>query len=281
MVIFDNDKYLENIKKEGIGATDIYARKKMQLVMSDLVQNSTYKRNKILEKVKTVATEYFHGLPDDLVNAELADMYERIREKVLSNYKVFPEKKIITLYEKEMEMIAELKDEKLMSLAFGALVLHKFCGQYIDDTGIVRNGKAVYECNADIFRVAHLNGVSGTNRNKMLKELSDRGYIRYFVETNSAYRFTPDWIANTKFTVPFNVDIAENNENEKVFMQVTNYDDVFLYWRYFMNDEKVILCEDCGCPIEKTAGAKALCSECAAERTRENKRKYKQKMAFA
>ena len=36
----------------------------------------------------------------------------------------------------------------------------------------------------------------------------------------------------------FNPSRIEDQENEELWMQITNYDDVMLYWRYFTRNER-------------------------------------------
>lgn len=282
MIIFENEKYLQEIKKNGIGATDQYAKFKINYLMEDLVFSSTYRKNKILEIVKESAKEYFTGLPDKLIEKELEEFYKNAKSKlngvdIADKHK----NKVITLYRSEMETIENLRDDRLMKLAFAALVLHKFCGQYLI-SGKERYYTSVNACEADIYRLADFNNVSGTKRKQLWKELSDRGIVHYFVKTNSAWRFHPNWTAMTLFTVPFNVDLKEDKSGERIYKRITNYDDVLLYLRFWLKDENVIECVDCGCPIVKTGNAKCVCSNCAENRKKSSdKARYQRKIAIA
>lgn len=282
MIIFENEKYLQDIKKNGISATDIYAKFKINYLIEDLVFNSTYRKNKIIEMVRKIAQAYFNGLPDDLVEKELEGFYENAKSKfdkvdVVNKH----ENKAITLYRSEMETIASLKDDKLMRLAFSALILHKFCGQYIIN-GKERYYTSVNSCEADIYRIAQFNNVSGTKKKQLWNDLSKRGLVKYFVKTNSAWRFHPNWIAMTLFTVPFNVDLKEDKSDEEIYKKITNYDDVLLYLRFWLQDENIIECADCGCPIIKTNNAKCVCSNCANNRKKSSdKARYQRKLAIA
>ena len=279
MIIFENEKYLQDIKKNGIGATDPNAKFKINYLMTDYVLNSAYRKNKIIQMVKDTASQYFYGLPDDLVLKELEDFYDHAREKI--NDEDFAEEhknKLITLYESEMKTIAELKDDKLMKLAFATLILHKFMGQFLID-GKAKYYSSVRACEADIYRIAEFDNVSGTTKKKLWKELSDKNLVHYYVKTNTAWRFRPNWIAMTLFTVPFNVDLKEDKTDEKVYKHITNYDDVLSYLRYWLGDNNLTECEDCGCPIIKS---NRLCSNCASTRKKaSDKARYERKMAIA
>ncbi len=282
MIIFDIEKYLKEIKSSGVGATDPLARQKINYLVEDMVLHSSYRKSKILDKVKSVAADYFAGLPDAIVDKELSKIYDKARanfeeKDVAEKY----QNKTITLYNSEMETIAKLKDEKLMKLAFCILVVHKFTGQY-HINGKEKYHSSVKTCNADFYRLAKLNDVSGSKRNNMLHTLSKEGMIKYYVKTNTAFRFNPEWIAMTLFTVPYSVDLKEDKSNEEVFMRVTNYDDILLYLNYYLKAQNLILCADCGCPVVNTASAKCLCSDCAEKRKKASDRaRYARNLAFA
>lgn len=282
MIIFENEKYLQEIKKNGIGATDQNAKFKITYLISDLVANSSYRKNKIISIARDLAKDYFVGLPENIVKKQLEECYENVREKIAEqDYIENHTDKVITLYESEMKTIAELKDDKLMRLAFATLILHKFTGQFFVD-GQEKYYISVKSCEADIYRIAKLNDVSGTTKKKLWKELSDLGLVRYSVRTNPAWRYHPDWTAMTVFTVPFNVDLHKDCTGEKVYKRITNYDDVILYLRYWLKDENVIECIDCGCPIVKTANSKLLCSNCAAVRKKSSDNaRYRRNLCFA
>lgn len=128
MIIFDYKKYLKDVKRDGIKATDPFANSKIDMLLTDLVFNSTYSKNSIITKVRKVATDYYNGLPDDLVIQELTDSYKRIKDKGAATQE---EKKVLTLYRSEMETIAQLKDEKLQRLAFASLVAFKYHSHHL------------------------------------------------------------------------------------------------------------------------------------------------------
>lgn len=278
MIIFESDKFLAEVKKNGIGETDPDAKFKINYLIEDMVFNSSYRKNKIIEKIKAIAKPYFYGLPDSLVEQELAVLYDVARHNINdTNYLKKHENKIITLYESEMKTIETLRDDKLMQLAFAALVVHKFRGQSADGYY-----KYINACEADIYRIAGFSKVSGTKKQQLWKELSDKGIVNYHFKTNRAWQFKPEWIAKRTFTIPFNIDLKTDKSSEKVFMHITNYDDVLLYLRHWLKDATVGLCDDCGCPIEKTANAKCLCSNCAAQRKKaSDKARYQRNIALA
>lgn len=279
MIIFEHGKYLQNIKKNGIGATDPNAKFKIDYLMTDYVLNSAYRKNKIIQLVKNTASQYFYGLPDELIFKELELFYEDARKKVSNwDFAYEHQNKVITLYESEMKTIAHLKDDRLMRLAFATLILHKFTGQHIVN-GNVKYYQSVKACEADIYRVAEFGNLSGITKDKLWKTLSDKGLVRYYIKTNQSWSFYPNSIEMTLFKVPFNVDIKDDKTNEKIYKQITNYDDVLSYLKFYLGDKNLIECEDCGCPIIKS---KCLCSNCAAARKKaSDKARYERKIAIA
>jgi len=284
MIIFDYKKYLKDVKKDGIKATDPYANSKIDMLLTDLVFNSTYSKTSIIKKVRKVADDYYNGLPDDLVIQELTDSYKRIKDKGESTHE---ENKVLTLYKSEMETIAQLKDEKLQRLLFASLVAFKWHSQHgvFGKTGYY---KMIAECMSDIYQLAHFESVSGTTKNKLQHKLSELGLVQYRMKTNSAYRYQPiedgnrkRWIAFTQFSVPFCVEVKGTQDEEEIFMQMRNYDDVLLYWRLYNNDPKVTTCAICGSPIETTTNSKLYCSTCADEmKKQQDNARYKAKKAI-
>lgn len=284
MIIFDYKKYLKDVKKDGIKATDPFANSKIDMLLTDLVFNSTYSKNSIITKVRKVATDYYNGLPDDLVVQELTESYKRIKDKGETAQE---EKKVLRLYKSEMETIAQLPDEKLQRLAFASLVAFKWHAKH-EVYGETAYYKMIAECMSDIYQLAHFEHVSGTVRMKLQHKLSELGLVQYRMKTNSAYRYQPiedgnrkRWIAFTQFSVPFCVEVKGTQEDEEVFMEMRNYDDVLLYWRLYNNDPKVAKCACCGSPIEITTNSKLYCSTCADEmKKQQDNARYKAKKAI-
>lgn len=268
MLIFENEKFLTSIKKEGISANDINARFKLQYLLCDLIQNSTYKKGKIIEIVKNIANDYFAGLPENIIENQLINMYAACENK----HYTFNDKQIC-LYESEMKTIAELKDDKLMRLAFAALIVHKFNGQY-SDNGIIKCYGAVKEADADIYRIAGLDKISGQKKLKLWNALSEKDLVKFFVKTNPTFKFNPSWISITMFMVKFNEDIKQN-DNKKIYMKIYNYDDILDYLYAYLRPINYKNCVDCGRPIPRTEKAKVLCSNCAVQRKKDSdKRRY-------
>lgn len=281
MIVFEKEKFLQNIRKNGIGA-ERDAEHKIKYLIAELVQNSTYSRGRIIGIVKNTAKEYYDRFPKELGETQIEKYYDDAKMAVAKHGTVDNHRdKIITIYESEMKAIASLEKDKLMRLAFASLVLHKFMGQHFEN-GNEKYHKEVEECKADIYRVAEVTNTSGTTRDRMWKKLNDAGIVLYSVKCNSAYDFNHDWICFTTFTVPINVDLKEDKTGEKVYKQISNYDDILQYLQYWLGDESLMECADCGRPIKKNGSAKRYCSNCAASRKKASmKTHYQQKKVIA
>ena len=145
----------------------------------------------------------------------------------------------------------------------------------------------VEDCLADIFVLADFGSVSGTTRNKLSNELVKKGLLYYYPKINPTYKYQSfddvdhkRWIAFNNMSIPFCVEVKGTQETEEVFMQMTNYDDIMLYLRYYQGDADVTTCECCGTPILKSGNAKRYCSDCAdAMKKASDKARYKLKKA--
>lgn len=237
--------------------------------------------------MKEVAGEFLYGLPEKTIDKIIEDYYEDAKrlspleeDKNGTNQKDddglgddidnvtalgYFDVPILNLYESEMRKIASL-DSKLRTLAFAFLVVNKFYGY-----------RYSYECNADLYRLSHNEKKSGKTRNVMLHRLVENGVVKFYTKINKAYRFNQSWIAKTSFIVPINVDFFKDKSNEKVWMQITNYDDIMLYLGLYLGDERVSTCTECGCPIEVTNNAKKYCSNCSNKKLKKARGKAKKK----
>lgn len=284
MIIFDYKKYLKDVKKNGISATDIHATHKINDLLNDMIFNSPYKKGKVINKVKDIASDYYSGLPDEIIIDKLSESYDAI--KINGQDLTKGEKKILTLYKSEMETINSLPDEKLQRLAFASLVAFKY-HSYHHVMGDVEYYKMVEDCLADIFVLADFGSVSGTTRNKLSNELVKKGLLYYYPKINPTYKYQSfddvdhkRWIAFNNMSIPFCVEVKGTQDTEEVFMQMTNYDDIMLYLRYYQGDADVTTCECCGTPILKSGNAKRYCSDCAdAMKKASDKARYKLKKA--
>lgn len=277
MISFDDSKMIEDIKKNGITANDKTGNYKLKMITQYFLSNTSYSEKGIIDRVKKIASDYYKGLGDSFRESDIKRIIETVKQKAVS---INP-KKTITLYESEMERIAAIKDENMQRIMFSALVCFKHESQHEE------NGKIVYfnsiqECKADIYRYADIPNVSGSNRNIMMKKLSDMGLIKFFVLKNKDHKWNQtSWVAMTRYTVPFCVDIIPDKSKEKKWMDVTNYEDILLYWRLYKQDKDVTVCQNCGCPIIR-GKSKRYCSDCASSlKKKSDKTRYEKNIAFA
>lgn len=264
MLIPEFTKYIDRIKQEGISGTDKYGRRKIEDVMTDLVINTSYRRNKIFSIVRGIADGYYNGLPESLINDDLKKIYKiATSEKAKERFAKAQKTNTVTLYESEMKTIAELEDDKLQRLLLASLVYHKYIA--LGDDGTYYSDVKINE--ADIYRFARFDSVSGTVKNKLWKKLSDDGLIDVNVRTSNMWQYNHrKESSKALFRVTFDVDMLNDKSSENVYKTITNYDDISLYLRFWMGDDDVIECVDCGCPIVKTSNASKLCSNCRADR---------------
>lgn len=277
MIILDQQNYLKVIERDGVSATDKSAERKIKDYMMYLVANTQYHKSKIIEITKAIAEDYYAALPAEIATKQLKALYVAVKN---SKPKEKSNDKIITLYESEMQTITALKEDKLMRMAFAALILHKFKGVYMVGD-VTHCHRAISACEADVYKLAELQSISGAAKDKLWNQLCKKGMIKFFVNTNRAYRFNRDWLAIPMMSVSFNVDLKRDKSNEKVFAQIKNYDNLLL-WLQLWYERKakiksLIRCSDCGCPIEKNKKSICLCSNCAAKRTKLNKAAYNKK----
>lgn len=277
MIVFDDYKLIDDIKKNGISANDKTSNYKLKMIMQYFLSETTYSDKSIIAKIKKIASDYYRGLGDSFCESDLARVMEMVRQKAIP----INTKKTITLYESEMKAIAGIEDANMQRIAFSALVCFKYQSQHEEDNE-TKYFFSVQDCKADILRYADIPNVSGTNRNVMIKKLSDMGLIKFFVLPNKDHKWNQtSWLAMTRFTVPFCVDIMPDKSKEKKWMDVTNYEDIMMYWRLYNKDPNVTVCQNCGCPILREK-AKRYCSDCASALKKQNDRaRYQNAVAFA
>lgn len=277
MIRFDDYKMIDEIRKNGIKSNDKMANLKLKLIAQYYIDNTTYSEKEIIKRVIKIANEYYDGLSENFAHDDVKNIIKSVKEKRIE----LKDKKIITLYKSEMETISQIKDKNLKKIAFTTLVCFKHESQHMQ-AGKVEYYKSVKDCKTDIYRYADLGNVSGKNRTLLMNRMSDAGLINYFLIENKEHKWNQaSWVAMTRFTVPFCVDIMPDKTNEEKWMDITNYDDILLYLRLYEGDKQVTICQNCGAPIVKKK-AKRYCSDCATAMKKESdKKRYDAKMLMA
>lgn len=265
-MVKDYERLIAEIKASGISATDRKAESKIEAYMLYLIRKTTYKRKTIIEKVREATQDYFYGYPLQIVDEQLNDTYDRLR---VSKKKIDDTKRVLTLYQSEMETISSIGDSNLQRLAFAALIYQKYTAFHYDGDKIAYYGK-VKTNNAEIFHLANLENCSGTKKNQLWHSLIEQGLIITTIETNNIYKYKSTHVGTNMFFCTFSQDFLPEERRSKVFMSMANFDDIFLYLRKFQNDIRVGICAMCGSPMEiplKSINAKKkYCSCCAYKR---------------
>ena len=272
-MIQNKDSYIKEIESCGILANDRYAQSKIANYMNHLIHDTTYRRNTIIHRVSEVAADYYRYMPVDIVSNELLSCYNRLSRLPQKKTKAEKPKPPIILYNSEMEVISAIDGEKAQRLALAMLILHKHLGLYkVGDSIRCHQYKAMAK--SDIFRLAGLGNISGTNKLSLIQELSDAGFISLTVRTNNSWKHHPDWLSFTGYKINFNANLKADLSDETPFIEVKSLDDINLYLRLWKNDKSIILCSDCGTPIERTSNSRKRCKTCA-EAHRNEKQKCK------
>ncbi|MBR1374096.1 hypothetical protein IJ556_06570 [bacterium] len=279
MTILNQQNYFEDIERNGVSATDKNAERKIKDYLINLVVNTQYRKSKIIEMTKAIAKDYYSALPAEIVKKQLEALYESVKNSnpTKSNNKT------ITLYESEMQTIADLKDDRLMKIAFAALILHKFKGYY-NVEGEHHCHRAISACDADVFKLADIPSISSVTKDRLWNQLCKKGLVKFFVNTNLAYRFNRDWLAIPMMSVLFNVDLKQDKTNERIFGRIENYDNLLL-WLKLWNERNIkhktlVRCSECGSPIPKTKKTVRLCERCAGKHKKaSDKTRYVNKIA--
>lgn len=275
MILFDKEKYVKQIVKDKIAANAIGVRFKLTMVAKYYL-TKTYKPFKIKAMLRDIGYEWFNGLPEQIINDEIEDIFncakistetdeskdveededndlntEMCDEEDITAHEIETNddsKKIVFIYEEELEQIRNLNNKNAENLAFIFLVVYKFYGF-----------AWVNECNSDIYKLAELRA-SGNTKIELHYLLTKNKLVRFnsFVRTK---RSKQKEIAETKFKVLFCLD--ESDRNKTVAFSISDYDDLILYYRYYVGDENVIECAGCKRPIKITGNSKKYCNECA------------------
>lgn len=269
--MLNKDSYIKEIESCGILANDRYAQSKISNYMNHLIHDTQYRRNTIIHKVSEVAADYYRYMPVDIISNELLSCYNRLSCLPQKETKAEKSKLPIILYRSEMEIISAIDGEKAQRLALAMLILHKRLGLYkVGDLVKCHQYKAMAK--ADIFRLAGLDNLSGTNKLNLIQELSDAGFITLTVRTNNSWKHHPDWLSFAGYKVNFNANLKANLNDEQAFIEVKDLSDISLYIRLWRGDKNIILCSDCGTPIERTSNSRKRCRTCAEARRNEKQK---------
>ncbi len=282
MIIFDKEKYVKRIVKEGLETNTIGVRFKLSLVAKYYLLYSQYKPFQIKAILRNISMKYFMGLPEKIINDEIEDIFNSAKaianavetenteeepdiceiDDEVNNCNVMNldtdfEKKKVVIYNEELERIKALNNKNAENLAFAMLVIYKYFNQ-----------EWVYECNSDIYKHAEINA-SGKTKNELLYFLAQNKMIRFNSFINRGYKYDKQKkIAETKFKVLFCLDASYNIKTEA--FPISDFNDLILYYRYYAGDSDITECVGCHRPIRITGNAKKYCYECANKSKQES-----------
>lgn len=245
-IILDHQEYIKEIEENCFTKTDCHSRFKIIYYIEYLLLKNINK-DSILKRIKSMATSYFDGWTSEDINEEIEYIYNQVfqkvknnRDDVLKNHQNIS----ISLYYSELQRIAELGDRWNIRYMFAALVIYKFLCKYKNNqVEYLRNGDYVSFEESSIFKMAGVR--TRSQRDAIWKTLKEKGYI--------------DITADNTF-----MPLIHKNEKEDVYINTSNYSEIYLCLNYFNKDENVTLCQKCGCPITQNKNrTRKYCDYCA------------------
>ena len=141
-ICFDRTAEAKRILKSGISATSAHARSELRTAAWYLINKTTYTAKQIEERLRSVSSDYFKGMPEEYINASIQEIMLSVQ------YGGAPDgtsdrPPSITIYKEELEKIAALGHDDTERLAFVYLCVAK-----------MKPYKHIHECNAELYRLA-------------------------------------------------------------------------------------------------------------------------------
>ena len=141
-ICFDRTAEAKRVLKNGISATSAHARSELRTAAWYLINKTTYTAKQIEERLRSVSSDYFKGMPEEYINASIQEIMLSVQ------YGGAPDgtsdrPPSITIYKEELEKIAALCHDDTERLAFVYLCVAK-----------MKPYKHIYECNAELYRLA-------------------------------------------------------------------------------------------------------------------------------
>jgi hypothetical protein len=248
MSLFNDERNVKAIMREGVLENDKFAKSKMRQVALYLRDKAQYTQEMILSRLQKVTVDYFYGMSDEYTDMVLTEII-----KNASGMK-YIERSPVDIYYSEINVIMAIDNPDLQKLAFVFLVYSKSIYQ-----------KPIYHrCrNVEILKEAKLyDKRSGSARNQLLYKLNEQGLVRFKVDYGNKFDVT------NKFKVLFQA------EGGDVAFTVTSFENILSYLAWYKQEPDAIICINCGCPTMRTSPAKKFCGDCAAETKRRQNRVY-------
>lgn len=261
-ICFDRTAEAKRVLKNGISATSAHARSELRTAAWYLINKTTYTAKQIEERLRSVSSDYFKGMPEEYINASIQEIMLSVQ------YGGTPDgtsdsPPSITIYKEELETIAALGHDDTERLAFVYLCVAK-----------MKPYKHIYECNAELYRLAwkysydsaakkvlgrlekrRVGGCGPTNR---VNRLCQAGIVQYSVRINTSNKARKP-TSSAMFTVP----IVRNDGEVAFIIDKPDEDSLVLYYDRYKGYSGLITCAHCGKPALRTGRRQKYCSACA------------------
>lgn len=262
-ICFDRTAKAKRILKSGIRATSAYAKDELRTAAWYLINKTTYSTKRVEERLRSVSSDYFQGMPDNYIDAGIHDIMSSVKVEDSGDISDMP--KFITIYREELEQIEKLGHDDTERLAFVFLCIAKMFPY-----------SQIYECNSELYRLAwryrydsncmkvierhdgrRVGGNEPTNR---VNRLCQEGIVRYSVRINKSSKQKKPSSA-TMFSVP----IVRSDGDVAFVIEAPDEDSLVLNFDRYKGYGGIITCEHCGKPVLKTGRRQKYCVGCADE----------------
>lgn len=262
-ICFDRIAEAKKILKNGIGATSIKARSEMRTAAWYLLTQTTYTARQVENRLRSATSEYFKGMTDDYISSSLRTIIASV-DKDTGSGDICSDTPKITIYQEELNKIAELAHDDTERLAFVFLCIAK-----------LKPYNQIYECNAELYRLAwkykydskamtvleklEKRRVGGSEPTKRVNALCKAGIVKYSTRINTSYNLTHEKPpASSMFTVP----ITRNDGEIAFTIDNPDADSLVLYYDQYKGYSGIVTCKNCGRPVLRTGRRQKYCSAC-------------------
>lgn len=249
----EEDKIKEWIKN-GIEPNDNYWEKKLYLIIDHFINRTTYTPKYRIERVKEIFESYFSGLPVFVVEELISDAVHKAKNKPASQSKdTKADVKSVVIFVEELNAIRELKTYNQQKFAFVLLVNSKYCYQAYRQMRWIEINRKQFMEQAQI-------SIGGDRQKEIIRTLKERELISGEMLPSS----------KNKKKVKFKIRLEYQLEEGTDAFQVTDFENMILYFRRYIGDEKVGSCQRCGEPVLHNIRKKRFCEKCTLSHNTDN-----------
>lgn len=238
---------IEKVKewiKFGIEPNDKYWGKKLDMFADYYENHTTYAPLEKIDRIKKQFQVFFDKLPDFVVE----DMMQNAIHKAKEHPTLDATEEIIrsvTIYVEELDLIQQLKTYNQQKFAFVLLVNSKY--------GYLKYRKQQWiDVNMKFYLEQAGISLGGGRQKELIRALKDNGFLIGGPYSSAKNKRMP------KFKVKLAYQLDEGTEAFKV----TDFDNMLLYYRRYIGDEKVGSCDRCGEPVVHNIRKKHYCNKC-------------------